>query len=68
MGLRRWSVWLARVWKAGLCRRTDDAGSLAILMRPVGGGGDQQGAHLSRVGQQDGPLHPASLLTTKLRR
>ena len=36
----------------------DDAGSLAILMRLVGGGEDQQGAHLSQVGRQGRPLHP----------
>ena len=36
----------------------DDASSLAIPMRPVGGGEDQQGAHLSQVGRQDRPLHP----------
>ena len=36
----------------------DDVSSLAIPMRPVGGGEDQQGAHLSQVGRRDRPLHP----------
>ena len=36
----------------------NDVSSLAIPMRPVGGGEDQQGAHLSQVGRRDRPLHP----------
>ena len=40
-----------------------------MILKPVEGGEDQQGAHLNQVGQRDHPLHPQHhLVSLKPRR